>query len=192
MTHTRFALAAVLLLLFTAPFALAGERGMVSASGVELKSEPKPKGKKVDKLKQGTMVDVTDHSPDGSWLKLSVNGQEGWVEKSVVRSLSRYGFSWERKPTKGNTGATSSTTAKTAEPEATPAAEAEGWGTESTTEPEATGWDATPAAAATPAADATPADEGWGDEAASTPDPAAAATPTPEDDGWGEETDLTQ
>ena len=189
-------LAVVSLLAFLAgSSALAGERGLVANSGGVLKAEPKPKAKKGDKLKQGTMVDVTDHSPDGLWVKVAVTGpdgsQEGWVEKSFVRSLSRYGFSWERKdkgggpqlPTKTAEKPADKTADKPADPAATPAEG--GWGNEPV-EDTAEGWNnATPA----PDAAATPApDEGWGEA-----DPAASPTPTPaegEGDGWGTETEV--
>lgn len=195
---SRF-LAVVSLLAFLAgSSALAGERGLVANSGGMLKAEPKPKGKKVDKLKQGTMVDVVDHSPDGLWVKVAVAGpdgkQEGWVEKSYVRSLSRYGFSWERKDKGGGPQLPAKPAEKPAENPADPVpTPAEGgWGSsEPVQDPaEAEGWNnATP--------DATPAAEegGWGEEAA----PAASPTPTPaegepEAEGWGAETevDLTQ
>lgn len=174
MRNRVVALAAVFALSL-ASAAWAGERGLVANSGGVMKSEPKPKGKKGEKLKQGTMVDVVDHSPDGLWLKVSTNGQEGWVEKQYVRAVSRYGFSWERKDKSGgnqtvgkpaSAAATSAAAAATATPdsgwvqgEATPAegewenTSNDGWGDTA----------ATPAAgAATPAPTATPAaDDGW-------------------------------
>ena len=170
--------------LFAASAAMAGEKGLVSNSGGMLKAEPKPKGKKVDKLKQGIMVDVVDHSADGLWVKVVATGPEGnlegWVEKSYVRSLSRYGFTWERKNAAGGNQTIGKQTPveKPADPiPADPAATPEpGWGTETPIEePTKTEWDTTPT------------------EPAETPPPAGEPTPTPaEDEGWGTETDLTK
>lgn len=203
-----------LVLFFAASAAFAGERGLVANSGGMLKAEPKPKGKKIDKLKQGSMVDVVDHSPDGLWVKVAVKGpdgaQEGWVEKSYVRSVSRYGFSWERKDKGGGTqlpakSAATPTPKPVETPKELPADPVPepadtGWGTETVEDPSAVpvedpaadpaeGWDD----AATPAADATatPEEAGWGEE--STPAPAPGETPE-EGDGWGTEAevDLTQ
>lgn len=170
-----------ILFLFAWPAALAGERGIVANSGGQLKAEPKPKGKNVERLKQGTLVDVVDHSGDGQWLKVVYGGPdggvEGWVEKGYVRSMSRYGFSWERKDSKGGGK-------PVPEPAGAPDERAKGKKGSGTTggAGDATGWDAAPAG---------DADAGWGD--ASTPgedaDWGAAPTPTSGDDGT---IDLTQ
>ena len=190
MMRTRIATHLSAFVLLAATTAFAGEKGLVSNSGGMLKAEPKPKGKKVDKLKQGIMVDVVDHSADGLWVKVVATGPEGnlegWVEKSYVRSLSRYGFSWERKSATGGnpTVGKPAPIEKPADPPSTgtttdpvPATEeGGGWGNETPIEDaSASEWDKTPAAEATPA-------------------PGAEATPTPaaEDEGWGTETDLTQ
>src|SRR5687768_16453800 len=117
--RTRVVALVSMLVLSLASAAIAGERGLVANSGGVLKSEPKPKGKKGEKLKQGAMVDVVDHSPDGLWLKVNAGGQEGWVEKSYVRAVSRYGFSWERKDKSGGNQTVGKTT-----PAAVPAATA--------------------------------------------------------------------
>lgn len=188
MTSSRVVALLSVLALFAASSALAGEKGLVSNSGGVLKTEPKPKGKKVDKLKQGTMVDVVDHSADGLWVKVTASGPdgnlEGWVEKSYVRSLSRYGFTWERKNAAGGNQTVGKQTPveKPADPPAdkpadpVPTPEDGGWGKE------------------TPIEDTSDAE--W-DKAATeaTPTPAAEATPAPtpaEDEGWGTEVDLTQ
>ena len=186
MRYRVVALAAVLSLSL-ASAAYAGERGLVANTGGVLKSEPKPKGKKGEKLKQGTMVDVVDHSPDGLWLKVSSNGQEGWVEKQYVRAVSRYGFSWERKDKSGG----NQTVGKPASAGATPAAAA-------TATPD-TGWvqgEATPAEGEW---ENTSNGDGWGDEGAAATPADGAATPAPTatpaaDDGWGDtgEVDLTK
>lgn len=177
--RTRVLALVSVLLLSLASAAIAGERGLVANSGGVLKSEPKPKGKKGEKLKQGMMVDVVDHSPDGLWLKVNAGGQEGWVEKSYVRAISRYGFSWERKDKSGG----NQTVGKS-----TPAAAA----ATATATPD-TGWvngEATP----TDEWENTSNNEGWGDEGAATATatPAAEATPaaTPAEDGWGESTEV--
>ena len=176
--------------------ASAGERGIVANSGGQLKAEPKPKGKKLEKLKQGSIVEVIDHSSDGKWIKLSYQGPggklEGWVEKEFIRSMSRYGFSWERKDSKsGGTAATKAAPvpAATAAPAATPVPdvaadepmEATDDGDWSNTD--STGSETTDAGTSDwggdPAPDATPAQDGgdWGSgDATPTPAPAPAET----------------
>lgn len=182
--RTRVLALASLLVLSLASAAFAGERGLVANSGGVLKAEPKPKGKKGEKLKQGTMVDVVDHSPDGLWLKVSVGGQEGWVEKTYVRAISRYGFSWERKDKSGG----NQTVGKSTPPPAAATATAAPGAT-----PES-GW---VNGEATPAADEwenTSSGEGWGNEGAATatatPAADATATPAPAEEGWGESTEV--
>lgn len=194
MTRPRLVALLSIIALFATSAAIAGEKGLVSNSGGTLKAEPKPKGKKVDKLKQGIMVDVVDHSADGLWVKVVASGpdgnQEGWVEKSYVRSLSRYGFSWERKNAAGGNQTVGKTTPLADKPADPPPADKPadpvpppddgGWGKETPIEDTSDSeWDKT---TTEPVADPT-----------ATPAAAPEATPTPaEDEGWGTETDLTK
>lgn len=198
------------LLAFLPMAAHAGERGIVANSGGQLKAEPKPKGKKLEKLKQGSIVDVTDHSGDGKWVKLTYQGPdgriEGWVEKEFIRSMSRYGFSWERKqkagaPTKAATvpAAASATPASTSSTnpvelgaDAVPMDDGD-WSNASSSSDEAADAGASDwgdGAAADDATSSSDSDWGGADDSVAAPTAEPAATPIQTD---GEtEIDLTQ
>src|SRR5579859_31417 len=89
-----------------------GERGLISADLVDLRAEPKDKAKSRVKLSHGTLIAATDHTPDGQWVKVVADVEkgpdtihfEGWIQKKYVRSISRYGFSWERHDGGGGGG----------------------------------------------------------------------------------------
>lgn len=101
--------AAVLLLGFAAvpqqAIAAAEEAGIITAVNVDVRAEPKDKGKSKLKVSHGRKIAAIGHSPDGKWVQIKAEvdraGEtatfEGWIEKKYVRSISRYGFSWERK-----------------------------------------------------------------------------------------------
>lgn len=93
------------------PGSASAEKGIVSVVSADVRAEPKEKAKAKLKIKQGRHVTVVDHTPDGQWLKVKAEfdrggdtGElEGWIQKKYVRSLTRYGFSWERKDGAGGT-----------------------------------------------------------------------------------------
>src|SRR5438445_7312727 len=66
-----------------------GERGLVTADLVDLRSEPKDKAKSKVKLSHGTMISATGHSPDGQWVQVKASVEhgpdtvdfEGWIQK---------------------------------------------------------------------------------------------------------------
>ncbi len=164
----------------------AAEKAIVNTVEADLRIDPTEKSKSKIKLQIGTMVEVTDHDPEGKWVRVKAEiprGEEtmtfeGWLPRKFVRPRARGPFSWEAGGAKeAAPAATPSAPTAAATPAASDAATtpAEGDADWADAEADSTGAAPSPAPAATKG------------DAAATDGDGAGATPAPADDGdgWG-------